>query len=254
VPVYGRPDDLVTVDLGQFRPSLRGEHLAGRVEAGRLLPYATRADIDARGLAKAPILFYADDPVGLFFLHVQGSGRVRFEDGSTARVGYAAQNGQPYTAIGKVLIERGVPREDLSMPSVRAWLKAHPEEAPAVMERDASYIFFKEEPIGDPALGAKGTEGVPLTPLGSLAVDPRLHALGVPFFVSVPGELNGLFVAQDTGGAIRGPVRGDIFFGFGNDAETRAGNLNRPGRLYVLLPKPVAERLGARRDFPDDPP
>jgi membrane-bound lytic murein transglycosylase A len=241
-PVYARPDDLVTVDLGVFRPSLAGETIAGRVQAGRLVPYASRAEIAAKGL-KARILFYTDDPIDLFFLHIQGSGRARFADGSRTRVSYAAQNGQLYTAIGKTLIAKGVPRDGLSLQSIKAWLKAHPGEARAVMETDASYIFFQEEPVGDAGLGAKGAEGVPQTPLASLAVDPRLHALGTPFYVAGAAPLGRLFIAQDIGGAIRGPVRGDVYFGFGAKAETAAGNMNQMGRFYALLPKPVVQRL-----------
>jgi len=250
-PVYGRPDDLVTADLGAFRPSLAGEHIAGRVEGDRLVPYASRAEIDAQGLKRARVLFYTDDPIALFFLHIQGSGRVVFEDGTTARVNYAAQNGQPYTAIGKTLIERGLPREGMSLQVIRAWLKEHPNEARAVMETDASYVFFQAEPVGDPALGAKGAEGVPLTPRASLAVDRRLHALGVPIFVAGdPGVLGRLFIAQDIGGAIRGTVRGDVYFGFGEAAEEHAGIMDQTGRMYVLLPKPLAARMKSETEYP----
>ena len=254
-PVYGVPDDLVSVDLGQFRPELRGEHIAGKVEGTRLVPYASRAEIDAHGVPKAHVLFYADDPVAVFFLHIQGSGRVRFDDGRRARVAYAAQNGQIYTAIGKTLKQRGdLEPEEMSMQGIAAWLRANPREARAVMESDASYIFFKMEPVGDPTLGATGAEGVALTPGASLAVDTRLHPLGVPFFVSTTAPdakpLQTLFVAQDIGGAIRGPVRGDIFFGFGKDAQKLAGGMKQQGRLFVLLPKPVAARLKPQTDFP----
>jgi membrane-bound lytic murein transglycosylase A len=242
-PVYGRPDDLVTVDLGAFRPSLAGERIAGRVEDGKLVPYAARAEIASNGLSHARVLFYANDPIELFFLHIQGSGRVTFDDGSHARVSYAAQNGQIYTAIGKTLIARGVPREGMSLQVIRAWLKSHPAEAMDVMNTDASYIFFAEEPVGDAALGAKGAQGVPLTPLASLAVDPRSHALGTPLYVDGPYPLGRLFIAQDIGGAIRGPVRGDVYFGFGNKAEANAGTMNQTGRFYALLPKPVVQRL-----------
>lgn len=254
-PVYGVPGDLVSVDLGQFRPQLHGEHIAGKVEGNRLIPYATRAEIDAHGAPKAHVLFYADDPVAVFFLHIQGSGRVRFGDGSRERVAYGAQNGQIYTAIGKTLKLRGdLKPEEMSMQNIAAWLRAHPSAAREVMESDASYIFFKEEPVGDPALGAKGAEGVALTPGASLAVDTRLHSLGVPFFVSTAlpdaKPLQTLFVAQDIGGAIRGLVRGDIFFGFGKEAERSAGGMDQQGALFVLLPKPVAARLKAQTDYP----
>ncbi len=242
-PVYARPDDLITVDLGAFRPSLAGDRIAGRLDGDKLVPYATRAQISSKGLEHAPVLFYASDPVELFFLHIQGSGRVTFDDGSRASVGYAAQNGQIYTAIGKTLIARGVPRDGMSLEVIRAWLKSHPRDATAVMNTDASYIFFKEEPIGDPSLGAKGAQGVPLTPLASLAVDPRLHALGTPLFVAGPYPLGRLFIAQDIGGAIRGVVRGDVYFGFGPKAEAAAGSMNQMGRFYALLPKPLVQRL-----------
>ena len=250
-PIYGRPDDLITVDLGQFRPALKGERIAGKVEKGRLVPYADRAEINAKGLSKARVLFYARDSVAAFFLHIQGSGRVVFDDGTEARVSYAAQNGRLYTAIGKTLIERGVPRSGMSMQMIRDWLKAHPKEAQQVMEEDESFIFFQEEPVGDASLGAKGAQGVPLTPLASLAVDSRLHPMGVPLFAAGGGALDRLFVAQDTGGAIRGPVRGDVFFGFGGTAGDHAGTMNQMGRMFVLLPKPVAKRLKQRTDYPD---
>lgn len=242
IPVYAKPDDLVQVDLGAFRPSLQGERIAGRVDGAKLVPYPPRADIEAHGL-NAKILFYTDDPVELFFLHIQGSGRVVFDDGSTARVAYAAQNGQPYTAIGKTLIARGVPRDGMSLQVIRAWLKSHPADASAVMNTDASYVFFSEEQLGDPRLGAKGAQGVPLTPKASVAVDTRIHALGTPFFVAGPAPLGRVLIAQDIGGAIRGVVRGDVYFGYGEQAEQQAGTMNQPGRFYALLPKPVVERL-----------
>jgi membrane-bound lytic murein transglycosylase A len=243
VPVYGKPDDLIQVDLGAFRPTLKGERIAGKLEGQTLVPYAARADIAEHGLKHASVLFYTDNKIELFFLHIQGSGRVHFTDGSTARVAYAAQNGQPYTAIGKTLIARGVPKDGMSLQVIRAWLKSHPGEADAVMNADASYVFFSEEKLGDPALGAKGAQGVPLTPLASLAVDNREHGFGTPLFVAGPAPLGRLFIAQDIGGAIRGPVRGDVYFGYGEAAEAGAGTMNQPGRFYALLPRPVAARL-----------
>ena len=242
VPVYGKPADLIQVDLGLFRPALSGTRLAGHLDGAKLVPYPARAEIAAHGL-NAPILFYTDDPIELFFLHIQGSGRVTFEDGSTARVAYAAQNGQPYTAIGKTLIDRGVPKDGMSLQVIRAWLRAHPQDAAAVMNSDASYIFFSLEAVGDPRLGAKGAQSVPLTPKASLAVDPRIHALGTPFYVAGPAPLNRLLIAQDIGGAIRGVIRGDVYFGYGAEAEAGAGTMNQPGKLFALLPKPVAQRL-----------
>jgi membrane-bound lytic murein transglycosylase A len=250
-PVYGLPDDLVRVDLGLFNSKLSGENISGKLEGHRLVPYATRAEINARG-ASGPVLFYTDDPIVFFFLQIQGSGRVTFEDGSTARIGYAGANGQPYTAIGRTLIADGsLKREDVSLQTIRAWLAAHPDRAQSVMETDKSYIFFQERPMGDVALGSTGTLRAALTPKASLAMDARLHALGAPFFVAAdgPDPLHGVLVAQDTGGAIRGAARGDIFFGFGDEAERRAGMMKAPGRLYLLLPNGLAAKLGESKDF-----
>ncbi|HTT98225.1 MAG TPA: murein transglycosylase A [Rhizomicrobium sp.] len=247
-PVYGLPDDLLNVDLGAFRDTLKGERIAGRLVDHTLVPYATRAEIDAKGLASSHTLFYGDDPVAVFFLHIQGSGRVVFDDGTSARVAYAGQNGHPYTAVGKTLITMGaLKRENVSMQSIAAWLHTHPSQARAVMESDASYIFFKETPLGDPTLGSPGTESVPLTPDASVAVDNKVHPLGVPLFISTTTPdgkpLHGLFVAQDTGGAIKGSVRADIFFGFGHRAESLAGEMKQRGAMFVLLPKSVAAHM-----------
>ena len=264
-PVYGVPGDLITVDLGQFREAWKDERIAGRLAGHSLVPFPGRAEIDQAGLAKAPVLFYAEDPIAVFFLHIQGSGRVVFEDGTVARVAYAAQNGRPYTAIGRTLIAEGaIPREAVSLQSIRAWLKAHPADARRVMETNESYVFFKQLPLGDPALGSAGAEGVALTPRASLAVDLRLHPLGAPFFVAanVPDpnatkpdhRFARLLIAQDTGGAIRGAVRGDVFWGFGADAQAIAGRMKAQGTLFVLLPKAVAARLGAEKEFPGAPP
>lgn len=258
-PLYGVPSDLVTVDLGLFRDMLKGQRLAGRVIAGRLAPYPARADIERDGVP-AKALFYVDDPVDAFFLQIQGSGRIVLDDGSIVRAAYGAQNGRPYTAIGAILVQRGeLKREDVSAQSIRSWLLSHPAEAPALMDQNASYVFFSEAAIGDPALGPLGTQGVPLTATASLAVDPAVHVLGVPVWLesSAPDAdpakpdraFDALLVAQDTGGAIRGAVRGDVFWGFGGTAGSTAGRMRSQGRLSVLLPRAVAARLGARASF-----
>lgn len=244
-PVYGLPSDLVRVDLGAFIPKLKGEHVSGKVSGHALVPYADRAAINAKGVPTAPVLFYTDDAVAFFFLQIQGSGRVAFDNGDSARIAYAGENGQPYTAIGRTLIAEGaLTRENVSLQTIRAWLVANPARARAVMETNKSFIFFRE------AEGA-GAQGTSLTPLGSLAVDLRLHALGVPFYVAAdgPDPVRAVMVAQDTGGAIRGAVRGDIFFGFGAEAERRAGAMKAPGRLFVLLPNALAAKIGAQKDF-----
>lgn len=256
-PLYGRPGDLIQVDLGAFRPALKGERIAGRVDGGKLVPYLTRGDIVASGLkGKSEIIAYVDDATAAFFLQVQGSGRLRFADGKVVRVAYDGQNGHPYTAIGRVLVDRGeIKRENLSMQAIRDWLAAHPKQADSVMNTNPSYVFFKEQPLDDPTLGADGAQGVPLTPEASLAVDLRFHGLGAPMWIdaNAPADatdaadvpFHRLVVAQDTGGAIRGPVRGDVYWGANARAESIAGRMAHKGKLFVLLPKPAAARLAA---------
>jgi membrane-bound lytic murein transglycosylase A len=249
-PVYGLPPDLIRVDLSLFSSRFAGEHVSGRLEGQKLVPYAPRAEIDAHGIANAKILFWCDDPVALFFLQIQGSGRVRFDDGKSERIAYAGENGRPYTAIGRVLIAMGaLSRQAVSLAAIRDWLKKHPAQAQAVMEADQSFIFFEEKPLGDTALGSPGTLGAALTPGASLAIDPRLNILGAPYYVDA-APLRGLLIGQDTGGAIRGAVRGDVFFGFGDTAEARAGSMKASGTMVVLLPNALAARLGAQKDFP----
>ena len=246
VPLYGRPDDLVTVDLGAFREELRGQRIAGRVESGALRPYEPRARIveGALGQRGKPII-WVDDPTEAFFLEVQGSGRVVLDDGRILRVGFAAQNGHPYVPIGRTLIERGaLTRETVSMQSIKAWLAANPAEAAAIRNSNPSYVFFRLLE-GD---GPLGSEGVALTPGRSLAVDRNFLPMGVPVFLDADDPLDPaarvqrLLMAQDTGGAIRGPVRGDVFWGAGSDAEARAGRMRSTGRAWLLLPREVAER------------
>lgn len=253
-PLLARPADLVMVDLGDFRSELAGQRLAGRLVDGRLLPYPSRAEIEAGALpAERLALLWVDDPIDAFFLHIQGSGRVRLDSGEVVRLGYAAQNGHPYTAIGRTLIARGaLAPEEVTMQSIRAWLSAHPEAASKVMDSNASYVFFAEQAIGDPDLGAPGAQGVPLTPGRSLAVDRALYPLGLPFWLdaTVPAAEGGdaafhrLVIAQDTGGAIRGAVRGDLYWGFGDEAAARAGRMKHQGRLHLLLPMALTARLG----------
>lgn len=242
-PLYKRPADLVMVELGEFRPNLKGERIAGRVVDGQLKPYADRKAIEAGALnGKGLELLYVDDPVDAFFLQIQGSGRVTLPDGSQVRIGYDGQNGQPYFAIGRELVARGaLAKEDVSMQSIRAWLEANPAQAAAVMNTNPSFVFFRRLE-GEGPLGA---QGVALTPGRSLAVDRTFIAYGVPLWLDAQDPLDAkarirrLMVAQDTGGAIRGPVRGDVFWGHGVEAEQRAGLMKSPGRYWLLLPKGV---------------
>jgi len=254
VPIYAPPDNLVSADLGLFRRNLAGERIYGCLNGHQLQRCPSRAEIDRQPVSLLRPLLYADDPVAVFFLHIQGSGRAQLEEGAVIRLAYAGQNGRPYTAIGRTLIGRHLLQRDrLSMQAIRDWMKAHPGDAKAVMETDESFVFFSEKPIGDVTLGGSGSEGVPLTPLGSVAVDPRIHPLGVPVYLSARAPANSdtgpdrpfnqLLVIQDTGGAIRGAARADVFWGFGPEAESMAGRMKSGGRFFVLLPKAVAARF-----------
>ena len=242
-PLLRRPDDLVMVDLGQFRDRLRGERIAGSVVDGRLVPYADRAAITGGALDDDRLaLVWVDDPVAAFFLQIQGSGRVLLDDGTVMRIGYAGQNGQPYLAIGKVLIEEGaLTRDTVSLQSIRDWLHAHPDQADRVMNRNPSYVFFTELACDGPI----GGEGVALTPGRSLAIDHTLLPYGVPVFLDAEDprdprqRLQRLMMAQDTGGAIRGAIRGDVFWGYGSEAEQRAGMMKSRGQSWLLLPAMV---------------
>ncbi len=246
-PLYRVPDDLVTVDLALFRADLRGEKLIGRVAGNQLVPYLTRKEIDAGALQDRGLeLAWAADPVDAFFLHVQGSGRVIFPDGRVQRVGFAGSNGHPFYAIGRALIDEGIiDRKSASMQQIRDWLRANPERAAEIMQRNARYIFFR--PIDGE--GPIGAQGVALTPGRSLAVDSSLLPLGVPLWLdttwpATDKPLRRLMVAQDVGSAIKGAVRGDFFWGSGEPALEQAGRMKQSGRYYLFLPKAVAERRG----------
>lgn len=245
VPLHARPEDLVTVDLATFAEDLEGRSIAGRVAGGTLVLYPERAEIVAGALdGQGAELVWVDDPVDAFFLQIQGSGIVELAEGGRMRIGYAASNGRSYLAIGKPLIERGaIPKDQISMQAIRAWLADNPNEAAAVMNLNRSYVFFRE--IDGP--GPIGAQGVALTPGRSLAVDRAFLPLGVPLWLDIliPGPtddapdepMRRLVVAQDTGGAIKGPVRGDLFWGTGEEAGSRAGRMKHEGRYFLLLPK-----------------
>ena len=242
IPLRAKPDDLVMVNLGEFRDELKGQRIAGRVKDGLLKPYEDRAAIEDGKLPRAQDkpLVYVDSAVDAFFLQVQGSGVVSLTDGSVMQVGYDGQNGHPYYAIGKELVKRGhLVKDDVSMQSIRAWLAANPAEGKEIMRTNKSYVFFRSM---DKA-GAVGGEGLELTAHRSLAVDHSLIPYGIPVFVDAApprptdAPVRRLMVAQDTGGAIRGPVRGDVFWGFGPEAEASAGAMKSPGRAWYLLPK-----------------
>ncbi len=240
-PLHARPDDLVMVDLGEFREELKGQRIAGRVMGGNLKPYESRAEIVAgRWPHNDKVLVWVDDAVDAFFVQIQGSGVVELAAGGVMRIGYAGQNGHPYYAIGRELIARGhLAKEDVSMQAIREWLAANPDEADEIMNTNKSYVFFQQSDKP----GAIGGEGVVLTAGRSLAVDRSELPYGLPLWVDIEAPapdaqpLRRLMIAQDTGGAIRGPVRGDVFWGFGERAEALAGPMKAKGRYWALLPK-----------------
>jgi len=235
-PVFSLPSDFVA----------NGDNPLQRLPDGSTRPYPPRAEITERG---GPAIAYAH-PADVFFLQVQGSGRLTFPDGTTLRAAYAAHNGQPFKSVANWLIQTGrITRGEGSMQGIRAWMdRSSAAEVREAMNINPRFVFFQSLPEGDVNLGPNGAHNVPLTPLGSMAVDPEFHALGVPMFVQTTapglgGDWSGLLIAQDTGGAIKGPVRGDIYFGTGVEAGNRAGTMNAKGRLWVLLPRAVAERM-----------
>jgi membrane-bound lytic murein transglycosylase A len=243
-PLHARPPELVEADLGTHVPDLRGRRIAGVVREGRLHPFHDRAAItagvlDGRGLELA----WVDDPADAFFLQVQGSGRVVLADGRVLRLGYAGWNGFPYVAIGRFLVEQGaLTRETVSMQSIRAWMgAAGPDAAAALMARNPSYVFFRALDL-PPGEGPVGTLGVPLTPMRSAAVDRTKVPLGLPVWLAgrdplTDAPLRRLTVAQDTGGAIRGLARADLFTGWGGEAAERAGRMRDPAAMWVLVPR-----------------
>ena len=242
-PLYKVPDDLVTVDLATVYPNLKGMRLRGRLVGKTVVPYGSRAEIER---AKIPgnELVWVDDPVEAFFLEVQGSGRVQLDDaGDTVRVAYADQNGHPYKAIGRWLIDQGeLTPAQASAQGIKAWIVAHPARRQELLNVNPSYVFFKEERLPDPSVGPKGALGVPLTPGRSAAIDKTYLPLGAPLFLSTTEPASDvpvrrLMMGQDTGGAIRGEVRADFYFGFGGQAADNAGRMKQRGQIWVLLPK-----------------
>jgi membrane-bound lytic murein transglycosylase A len=237
-PLLSRPADLVMVQLGLFRPEWRGERTAGRVVAGNLVPYPSRAEIERGALNSDQLaLYWVADSVDAFFLQVQGSGKVRLPDGNLISLGYDGQNGRPYVSIGKLLIQRGeLTKEQVSLDSIKQWIRAHPEQGKALLNDNPSYVFFREITGATPI----GAEGAVLTAGRSLAVDRAFLPLGIPIWLDAQNDkeaLRRLVIAQDTGGAIRGPVRGDLYWGFGREAERAAGGMKARGRYFLLLPK-----------------
>lgn len=240
-PLYATPDELLVVDLSTVYPELKNMRLRGRLEGRKVVPYYSRSQIvsDPRRLQGNELL-WVDDEVELFFLQVQGSGRVKLENGEIVRVGYSEQNGHPYRSIGRLLVERGeLSLDKASMQGIKAWGEKNPRKLGELLGQNSSFVFFRELPAAMP--GPVGSLGVPLTAGRSLAIDPRVVPQGAPVFLATTWpntdkELRRLMVAQDTGGAIKGNVRADFFWGFGPEAAEQAGKMRQRGRMWVLLP------------------
>ena len=250
VPIYRKPDDLIGFEAStEKQTGLR----YGRRAQGKPTGYFTRREIEEGALSGRGLeLVWLKSWVDAFFIHVQGSGRIRFADGSTMRLAYGAKSGQPYTGIGGVLVERGVlARDDMSMQSLRKWMGENPAGARELMWQNKSFIFFREVVVDDPSLGAPGAQKVQLTPRRSLAVDRSLWMFGTPIWLDTQapsgpgGELKPfrhLMIAQDTGTAIKGPARGDVYWGWGDEAASTAGQMKSPGAMVVLLPRKLAKK------------
>ena len=241
-PIFGVPDDLITVDLASVNPELRNLRLRGRVEGRRLVPYPTRAEIDAKGpYYPAPVIAWTADPVALFFLQIQGSGQIRIDGGERIRVGFADQNGHPNRSLGRFLVDRGeMPLEQASMQGIRAWAAANPGKLQEALNANPSYVFFRELPVTDD--GPVGALGTPLASGYSLAVDRRFVPLGAPVYLATTyplseEPLSRLMAAHDVGGAIRGVVRADFFWGTGPEAGALAGRMRQQGRMWLLWPR-----------------
>lgn len=241
-PLYKEPKDLITVELADAYPELKYKRIRGKLEGKKLVPYRTRAEIDANPSPLAgDELFWIDDVIDVFFLQIQGSGVVQLENGEQVQVGYANQNGYPYKSIGKLLVEQGeLTLDKASMQGIKNWARNNPDKLPALLNSNPSYVFFRELPAGLP--GPLGALSVPITAERSVAIDPKFIPLGAPIFLSTtePNSskpLKRLMLAQDTGGAIRGGVRADFFWGVGDEAGARAGSMKQDGEIWVLLPK-----------------
>jgi membrane-bound lytic murein transglycosylase A len=249
-PVYGVPEDLIVVDLAILHPELNNLRLRGRLDGRRVVPYYERAEIEAPGRrVDAPVIAWVADPVELFFLQVQGSGQLELDSGARIRIGYADQNGHPYRSLGRHLIDRGELKfEQSSMQAIKAWAEANPDKLRAALDHNPSYVFFRELPAPDASAsalaadGPPGAAGVALRAEFSIAVDPRYVPLGSPVFLATTSplserKLEKLVIAQDTGGAIRGAVRADFFWGSGAEAGAQAGRMRQRGAMWLVWPR-----------------
>ncbi|KIO49321.1 murein transglycosylase A [Nitrosospira sp. NpAV] len=250
-PLYTTPDELLVIDLGEIYPELKSMRLRGRVQGRKVVPYYSRSEIERNPASlQGKELLWVDDAIDLFFLQIQGSGRVALENGEIVRVGYSEQNGHPYRSVGRLLVERGeLPLEKASMQGIKTWGQKNPGRLNELLQQNSSFVFFRELPAGVP--GPLGSLGVPLTAGRSLAIDPRAVPQGAPVFLATTWpntdkRLHRLMVAQDTGGAIKGSVRADFFWGFGPEAGDQAGKMRQSGRMWVLMPAGYEPQAQAR--------
>ena len=241
-PLYTTPPDLITVELDGLFPELKYKRVRGRVVGNKLVPYFNRAEIETdNSPIKGRELVYIDNIVDVFFLQIQGSGVVQFENGEQVMVGYADQNGHTYNSVGRLLIERGeLTSANASMAGIKNWVKNNPLKFRELLNNNPSFVFFRELPSGLP--GPIGALGVPILAERAVAVDPKFVPLGAPVFLSTTQPNNNkplkrLMMAQDTGGAIKGGVRADFFWGAGAEAGAKAGAMKQSGKIWVLLPK-----------------
>lgn len=239
-PLYGQPDDLITVALDEVYPELKGKRLRGKLVGKKLVPYPDRAEIVRKGI-NAPVLAWLNDPLDVQFMQVQGSGRVKLADGRELRLGYSDQNGRPYQPVGRWLVQQGeLPASEVSMQSIRAWASANPGKINTLLDSNPSYVFFRTLPTSNE--GPVGSLGIPLTAERSIAIDTGTVALGSMVFIATTRPDSGmpvqkLVAAQDTGGAIKGSIRADYFWGTGQTAGELAGKMKQTGSLWLLWPK-----------------
>jgi membrane-bound lytic murein transglycosylase A len=258
VPLHRRPSNLIFSGQRQNAANFPNRGKVGRRFGRRkIVPYYERGEIENGALDGRQLeICWLKDPVDALFIHIQGSARVRLEDGSVLRVNYDAHNGHPYTPVGRVLIERNiVPREEMSMDRIRQWMAANPEEAKEVRSHNKSYVFFRVTELGEQD-EAVGGQGVPLTPVRSIAVDRNLHVYGTPFFIEADlpirtpastTKFRRLMIAQDTGSAIVGPARADLYFGAGEEAGRIGGRIRNPGRFTMLIPNEIDPVAAAKK-------
>ncbi len=245
-PLYARPPDLLSIDLASVHPELAGKRVRGRLEGNRVVPYFSRQEIQQASTVQGSEIVWVDSPIDASLIQIQGSGRVQLPSGETIRLQYADQNGHPYRAIGRYLVDIGeMPLEQVTISTIRQWLGNHPDRLDEVLNSNPSVVFFREERLEDPSRGPKGSLGVALTAGRSIAVDRRFVPLGAPVFLATTDPLSTLplrrlVLAQDTGGAIRGAIRADLFWGFGSDAAAPAGEMRHPGQMWLVWPKTAA--------------